>query len=110
MKHLTDSHLKKKRKELIDQLYHVKSDMLRGSLIKKYRKCGKLNCHCVEGQAHISYYLSVSVPKVKPIMIYVSLNSKAMVERALSNYHEAQKIMEELSDINRELLRRKQLL
>lgn len=110
MKNFTISHLKKKRRALTDQLKNIESDVLRGSLIKRHRQCGKPNCHCIEEEGHPSYYLSVSMPGIRPIMIYISFKNKAMVEKALSNYQKTQKIMETLSDINRELLARKELL
>ena len=104
------STLKKRRKQLIEKIRNLDSDMLRGSLVKKFRRCGKPNCHCVEQQGHESYYLSVSVPSRSPIMVYVSLKNKDMVEKALANYQRVQRIMEELSTINREALVRKEIL
>ena len=104
------STLKKRRKQLIEKIRNLDSDMLRGSLVKKFRRCGKPNCHCVEQQGHESYYLSVSVPSRSPIMVYVSLKNKDMVEKALANYQRVQKIMEEISTINREALVRKEIL
>jgi hypothetical protein len=102
--------LKRKRKQLIEQLHNLGADMLRGSLIKRSRKCGKSNCHCAKGQGHESYYLSVSMPNRSPIMIYVSLQNKEMVKKALANYQAAQKLMEEISNINREILSQKKRL
>ena len=43
-------------------------------------------------------------------MVYVSLKNKDMVEKALANYQRVQKIMEEISTINREALVRKEIL
>lgn len=104
------SSLKQKRNKLSEQLQNFSADMLRGSLIKRYRRCGKPNCHCVKEQGHESYYLSVSMPGRSPIMIYVSLKNKEMVKKALDNYQSAQKIMEEISNINREMLIQKEKL
>ncbi|MBY0273133.1 MAG: hypothetical protein K2X02_07020 [Alphaproteobacteria bacterium] len=104
------STLKQKRKQLIEQLHSLDSDMLRGSLVKKFRRCGKPNCHCVEEQGHESYYLSVSVPGRNPIMIYVSLKNQDRVRKALANYQSAQRILEDVSTINREALGRKEIL
>ena len=55
----------------------------------------------------MSYYLSVSMTGIRPIMVYVPANNKDSVKKALANYQEAQKIMEEISNITRELLIRK---
>ena len=108
MQKLTTTYLRQKRKRLIEQLNEIESAMLRGSLIERHKKCGKSNCWCVDGKGHgPNYYLSVSMPGTRPIMIYVSVEDKSLVEKALANYREAQQIMEKISDINRELLTRK---
>ena len=110
MKAMTISALKQKRKQLVEQIQGVDPDMLRGSLVKKYRRCGKPNCHCVEEQGHESYYLSVSMPGKSPTMIYVSIKNQGMVRKALANYQTARRIIEEISNINREMLTHKEVL
>ena len=103
--------LKEKRNQLIKKLFKLGPAILRGSFVKKYRRCGKANCHCAsEGQGHESYYLSVSMPGRSPIMIYVSLAKKDMVKEALANYQNTQQIIEEISNINREMLSQKEIL
>lgn len=108
MQKQTTAYLQQKRKRLIGQLKKIEPIMLRGSLIERYKKCGKLNCRCADGMGHgPNYYLSVSMPGMRPVMIYVSTEYKPLVEKALANYREAQQIMEKISDINRELLTRR---
>lgn len=108
MQKTTTSSLQQKRKRLIEQLKQSEPTILRGSLIERYKRCGKLNCRCVEGKGHgPSYYLSVSMPGTRPIMIYVPLEHKELVEKALANYRYAQQITEKISEINRELLVRR---
>lgn len=107
---MTSSALKQRREQLIEQLQNLDPNILRGSLVKKYRKCGKLNCHCAEGQGHEAYYLSVSVPGRSPIMIYVSLKNQDRVRKALANYQTVQRILEDISTINREALAKKEIL
>lgn len=104
------SSLRQKRKQLIERLQILDSDMLRGSLVKIYRRCGKPNCRCVEEQGHESHYLSVSIPGRNPIMIYVSLKNQERVIKALANYQTAQKILEDISTVNREALAQKEIL
>lgn len=111
MSNITISHLQRKRKRLIEQLKKIESRMLRGSLIERYKQCGKSNCHCVDSKGHgPTYYLSVSIPRQRSIMIYVAAEHKTIVEKALFNYRQTQQIMEKISDINRELLKRKTIL
>jgi hypothetical protein len=102
------TYLRKKRKRLINQLREIETPLLRGSLIERYKRCGKSNCRCTKGQEHgPSYYLSVSMAGLRPILIYVPLEHKKAVEEALTNYREVQQMLEKLSDINRELLARR---
>ena len=107
---MTEISLKQKRKELVEKLQNLNFAMLRGSLVKKYRRCGKPNCHCVEEQGHEGYALSVSMTGRSPLMIYVSLKNKDIVMQALANYQNAQKIIEEISNVNRELFAQKEPL
>ena len=108
MKNFTSTHLRQKRKRLLKKLKSIEENMIRGSLIERYKQCGKTNCHCNEGSKHgPTYYLSVSIPDAKTVLIYVSMENKVIVEEALENYRKAQKIIGEISDINRELLLRK---
>lgn len=102
--------LKQKRKQLIEELQNLTPDMLRGSLVKKYRRCGKQNCRCAGEHGHEGYALSVSMPGRNPLMVYVSLKNKDMVMQALANYQNAQRIIEEISSINREMLAQKEPL
>lgn len=108
MKNFTSTHLRQKRRRLYKKLHSIEESMMRGSLIERYKQCGKANCHCNEGSKHgPSYYLSVSVPDSRSVLVYISMENKAIVEEALKNYRVAQKIIGEISDINRELLLRK---
>lgn len=108
MKNFTSTHLRQKRKRLYKKLHSIEENMIRGSLIERYKQCGKINCHCNEGSKHgPTYYLSVSIPGAKTVLIYVSIENKVIIEEALDNYRKSQKIIGEISDINRELLLRK---
>jgi hypothetical protein len=83
--------------------------LLRGSLIERYKRCGKPGCKCANGPGHgPKYYLSVSVPGGNPQMDYVPQASHADVSHQLANYYQARQIIEEICEINRELLRRRE--
>ena len=98
------AYLRQKRKRLIAQLKKIDTRMLRGSLIERYKRCGKSNCHCVYSKGHgPTYYLSVSLPGRTPRLIYVPIELKQPIETAIENYQRAQNIMEQISSINREL-------
>ncbi len=58
----TTAALRKRRQALLRQLPPLKA-VLRGSLIERYKRCGKPGCKCARGPGHgPKYYLSVSYP------------------------------------------------
>src|SRR5471030_1235868 len=102
--------LKRRRQALLRRLPPLKS-ILRGSLIERYKSCGKPGCKCAEGPGHgPKYYLSVSFPGRRPQMDYVPQADHADVTERLANYHRVREIIEEICEINRELLRRREAL
>jgi hypothetical protein len=102
--------LRRRRQALERQLPPLKA-ILRGSLIERFKRCGKPGCKCAEGPGHgPKYYLSVSRPGSRPQMDYVPQELHAQVAEFVANYHRAREIIEEISEINRELLRRREAL
>ena len=102
--------LRKRRRALLHQLPPLKA-ILRGSLIERYKRCGKPGCKCADGPGHgPKYYLSVSYPGLRPQMDYVPRESYAQAAEFLANYHRAREILEKICEINRELLRRREAL
>ena len=102
--------LRKRRQALLRQLPPLKA-VLRGSLIERYKRCGKPGCKCADGPGHgPKYYLSVSFPGRRPQMDYVPQESYAQASEFLANYYCARQILEEICEINRELLRRHAVL
>jgi hypothetical protein len=102
--------LRKRRRALVNQLPSLRS-ILRGSLIERYKRCGKPGCKCADGPGHgPKYYLSVSYPGLRPQMDYVPQEDREQVSGLLANYQRTREILEEISEINRELLRRREAL
>jgi hypothetical protein len=102
--------LRKRRNALLRQLPPLQS-ILRGSLIERYKRCGKPGCKCADGPGHgPKYYLSVSYPGLRPQMDYVPQELYAQAAEFLANYHRAREILEAICEINRELLRRREAL
>src|SRR5215831_11984946 len=102
--------LRKRRQVLLRQLPPLKA-ILRGSLIERYKRCGKPGCKCADGPGHgPKYYLSVSYPGFRPQMDYVPQESDDQVAKLLGNYQRAREILEGISEINRERLRRREAL
>jgi len=102
--------LRRRRQVLLRQLPPLKA-ILRGSLIERYKRCGKPGCKCADGPGHgPKYYLSVSYSGLRPQMDYVPQESHAQIAGSVANYHRAREILEAISEINRELLRRREAL
>src|SRR6202167_1177773 len=106
----TTAALRKRRQALLRQLPPLKA-VLRGSLIERYKRCGKPGCKCAQGPGHgPKYYLSVSFPGLQPQMDYVPQGMYEQVVELLSNYQRVRTILEQICEINRELLRRREEL
>jgi hypothetical protein len=110
MKEKSTPALRRRRKTLIKKLPPLEA-ILRGSLIERYKRCGKPGCKCAQSRGHgPKYYLSVSKPKQKPEMDYIPLGYQVQVEEYLENFRHIKMILEELCEINRELLKRREKL
>jgi hypothetical protein len=106
----TSSALRKRRQALLRQLPPL-TEILRGSLIERYKPCGKPGCKCAEGPGHgPKYYLSVSYPGSRPRMDYVPQGFYEQATEFLANYQRTREILEEICEINRELLQRREVL
>ncbi len=104
---LTNS-LRRRQRALIRTLPDLTA-VLRGSLIERYKRCGKPGCRCAQGRGHgPKYYLSVSKPGQRPEMDYVPQKFLEKVQEHLDNFRKTKLILEELCEINRELLRRRE--
>lgn len=104
------SALRRKRKQLLRKLPSLDA-VVRGSLIERYKRCGKPGCKCAHGPGHgPKYYLSVSLPGLQPQMDYVPQDLHEQVVQLLANYRQAREILEQICEINRELLRRREAL
>ena len=102
--------LRRRRAALLRKLPPLK-EILRGSLIERYKRCGKPGCKCAEGPGHgPKYYLSVSQSGSSPQMDYVPLAYHDQTVAYLNNRRSIRQILDEICEINRELLRRRERL
>ena len=102
--------LRKRRAVLLRQLPSLRS-ILRGSVIERYKRCGKSGCSCMQGQGHgPKYYLSVSHSGMRPEMVYVPSEFQEQVTSLVDNYRRARAMLDEICEINLELLRRREEL
>jgi hypothetical protein len=102
--------LRRRRTFLLRQLPAPQA-ILRGSLIERYKRCGKPGCKCATGRGHgPKHYLSLSRSGAHPQMDYVPQGYVEQVQEYLANYQRTREILEEICNINRELLRRRERL
>ena len=99
--------LRRRRRQLLGQLPPL-DRLLRGSLIERYKPCGKPGCKCARTRGHgPKYYLSVSQYGQRPQMDYIRQDSYPQTTEYLDNYHRLRQILDEICAINRELLSRR---
>ena len=98
----------KKRKARILDSFPIPENVLRSSLITRFIKCGKPNCRCANGDGHESLYLS-SYYHGHTYLDYVPKSYAEKVSQHLNDYETVSTLLAELSEINLELFRRKEL-
>src|SRR4030067_3484987 len=88
------------RKALLRRLPPLDA-ILRGSLIERYKPCGKPGCKCAQGPGHgPKYYLSISQPGATPAMDYVPQEVHDSVVQYLENFRSARELLEKICRIN----------
>jgi len=98
----------KDRKDQILNSFPAPENVLRSSLITRFIKCGKPNCHCVEGDGHKSFYLS-SYYHGNTYLDYVPKSYEEKLTGCIHDYDKTSELLIELSEINLELFRRREL-
>ena len=84
--------------------------ILRGSLITQGRRCGKAGCHCSRGELHGPYvYLSLGRGQAESRLVYVPSSLADVVRRRVELTATAESALAEISAVNLELLRRREL-
>jgi hypothetical protein len=102
--------LRRRRRKLIREMPAL-DRMLRGSLIERFKRCGRSGCHCADGRGHgPKLYLSVSVSGERPQMDYVPNDRGEEVRAMVDNFNRARETLNEICAINTELLRRREEL
>jgi hypothetical protein len=82
------------------------AEIVRGSLVTRYRRCGKPTCHCVKGRGHgPAHYLVVTLKPGKTEQILLSEAMLPVARQFLDNYRRWWAALEKVSAVNRRLLR-----
>ena len=80
-------------------------EVLRGTLRRRFIRCGKPNCHCRRGRGHGPFvYLSVTLGVGQTRQITITPGDYAAARRYVQNYHRMQDVLEAVSTVNRKLL------
>lgn len=102
--------LRRRRRRLLRDLPPL-DRVMRGSLIERFKRCGRSGCHCADGRGHgPKIYLSVSVSGERPQMDYVPNARGDEVRELIGNFNRVREVLSEICAINTELLRRREEL
>jgi hypothetical protein len=82
------------------------AEIVRGSLVTRYRRCGKPTCHCATTEGHgPAHYLVVTLKPGKTEQILLSEEMLPVARQFLENYTRWWAALEKVSAVNRRLLR-----
>ena len=96
------------RRRLLAQLPALE-EVLRGSLVERSVRCEKARCRCASGDLHAAVYLSVTHRGGRTEQISLPRELVAAVRNGIAVYQRWWEILEQVSAINRDLLRQRRL-
>ncbi len=82
-------------------------EILRGSVFVRSLRCGKAGCRCASGEGHRAAYLSVTLPGGRTEQISLPPDLVLTAEQWVNNYRAWWRAIEDLSAINRQVLRQR---
>ncbi len=103
----------RQRKRFLRSQLKIPPDALRASLVERFARCGKANCHCHHGGPKHGpfYYLTQCLAVGKINKLFLKTPAQQQTARTgIAHYQQVQEQLEELSQINAELLRRQESL
>jgi hypothetical protein len=105
-----------RRESLLQRQKRILADLpdltqiLRGSVRKRFVRCGKVGCHCERGRGHGPVaYLSTSQGDGQTRQITIAADSYALAKRYVENYERARRALDQLCSLNRDLLQQRLL-
>jgi hypothetical protein len=99
----------RQRKTHLLRSFQLAPHLLHASLVERFLKCGKTHCHCHTGGPKHGPFFYLNRCFAKGQMQSLLLKSPDQIEqacRSVAAYAQAQRVLDELSQINHELLRR----
>lgn len=109
MLHRTSTLALRQRKAHLVRAFELPPNLLHASLLQRFLKCGKANCHCHSGGPKHGPFFYLNRCFAKGQMQSLLLKSPAQIEQArqsVAAYARGQQALDEISQINYELLRR----
>ena len=82
-------------------------EIVRGSVFTRRQRCGKPTCRCAQGTLHRATYLGVSFGGGRTVQVSLPPALVATARRWVANYQAWWRAIERVSEINRDLLRRR---
>src|ERR1700694_852088 len=103
--------LRNRRHQLARRLPPIEQ-ILRGSRIETYKRCGRPNCHCVDGTGHgpKRYLSTISRTGERPRVGYVPNAAHAEVCEVLATFRKMREMLNAACATNAEPLRRRESL
>ena len=99
----------RQRKAHLLRSFELPPEILHASLIERFMKCGKANCHCHRSGPKHGPFFYLNRCFAKGQLQSLLLKSTDQVEQArhsLAAYAQVQEVLDQISQINHELLRR----
>ena len=99
----------RQRKARLLRSFQLPPEILHASLVQRYMKCGKPNCHCHTASSKHGPFFYLNRCFAKGQMQSLLLKTSDQVEQArqsLAAYAQVQECLDQISQINHQLLRR----
>ena len=109
LRDLSVAQLRARRRRLGRALRNAETTLL-GSLVTQGRRCGREGCRCAEGELHGPYiYITLRKPRGRGGLLYVPAELAPLVRERVALTAQMRDSLEAISEINLELLSRRQL-
>jgi hypothetical protein len=99
----------RQRKARLLRSFQLPPEILHASLVQRYMKCGKPNCHCHTASSKHGPFFYLNRCFAKGQMQSLLLKTPDQVQQArqsLAAYAQVQECLDQISQINHQLLRR----
>lgn len=103
------SRIRQRAGKLMKERYRLENknlsmrDMIKGSLIKHYKKCGSKGCICRSGKLHGPYWYLSYKEGDKSVLEYVDVGDLARINRLARNYKKFQSNIARIKKMNMEI-------